>query len=302
MELPSQPWALAHCVAQGHRDALSRFWLAAPADQLETLWLSPVGEATRQLVQQLSPGSNFTAEQLALRNAINARFQQDGLGQPLAAQLMLANFLYSPPGLLKINGPEQHLPPWLVAAYRQLYETDAQQASAVATAAPSGAQALATPDFGHFPATLQELVSNRIQLNRILGLSNLYYIDPEDQEICQELILLRSQLAAAILHTPEHQLEQLWATDLGDRYWAMVRSGVQKEPLSPADQALKHAVTEKLNPALGGGFGAPTATNAFLVAMLLFEPGSMRVEGAEHKLPGWLLPHYQQIFCQTIAA
>ena len=39
------------------------------------------------------------------------------------------------------------------------------------------------PDFGQFPDTLQELVGNRIQLNRLLGLSNLYYIDPEDQEI-----------------------------------------------------------------------------------------------------------------------
>ena len=30
---------------------------------------------------------------------------------------------------------------------------------------------LPEPDFGVFPATLQELVGNRIQLNRLLGLS-----------------------------------------------------------------------------------------------------------------------------------
>ena len=41
----------------------------------------------------------------------------------------------------------------------------------------------AAPDFGAFPSSLQELVGNRIHLNRILGLS-IYYIDPEDREIC----------------------------------------------------------------------------------------------------------------------
>ena len=50
------------------------------------------------------------------------------------------------------------------------------------------------------------------------------------------------------------------------------------------------------------GFGTPGAINAFLVAMLYFEPGSMRVEGAEQKLPAWLFPHYQQIFAQPLAA
>jgi len=52
----------------------------------------------------------------------------------------------------------------------------------------------------------------------------------------------------------------------------------------------------------GGGFGTPGATNAFLIAMLYFLPGSMRVDGAEHKLPAWLLPHYQQVFAQALPA
>ena len=32
-----------------------------------------------------------------------------------------------------------------------------------------------TPEFGLFPSTIAELVSNRIHLNRLLGLSNLLY-------------------------------------------------------------------------------------------------------------------------------
>ena len=125
------------------------------------------------------------------------------------------------------------------------------------------------------PATLSELVGNRIQLNRLLGLSNLYYIDPEDQEILQELREVRLALIGAIEQCPEDQLESIWASDLGDRYWALVRSGIQKEPMTPVEEQKKHAATQKLNSTGGGGFGTPGAINAVLVAMTLFEPGTM---------------------------
>ena len=49
-----------------------------------------------------------------------------------------------------------------------------------------------------------------MQLNRLLGLSNLYYIDPEDQEIVAELSDLRRQFVDAIKLCPESELEQLW--------------------------------------------------------------------------------------------
>ena len=51
----------------------------------------------------------------------------------------------------------------------------------------SGNHASPARFWSSFLNTLQELVGNRIQLNRLLGLSNLYYIDPEDQEILHEL-------------------------------------------------------------------------------------------------------------------
>ena len=34
--------------------------------------------------------------------------------------------------------------------------------------------------------------------------------------------------------------------------------------------------------------------------MVLFEPGTMRVDGAEQKLPGWLVPQYQQVFAESL--
>lgn len=297
MDIPLQPWSLFQ-PSEALRDALVRFWLSAPLDQLQALWGSPFGEASRREVRSLQTTTVFTAQQVASRDAINARLLQGGLQQPLAPQLLLAVFHYSPPGLMQVANADQQLPAWLAAAYRELYTTPL----APQVAPPQPVAAPPQPDFGAFPTSLEALVGNRIQLNRLLGLSNLYYIDPEDQEILQELVQLRSQLADLIQRAPEASLESIWASDLGDRYWALVRSGVQKEPLSPADQSRKDRSTQALSPAAGGGFGTPGALNAFLVAMLFFEPGSMRVDGAEHKLPGWLLPHYQQIFAQPLAA
>jgi len=291
--------------SETQRDPLIRFWLAAPADQLELLWAGPVGEATRHLVRQLSASSAFTPQQVAIRDQINQRLQQQGFGSPLSLQLLLAVFLLSPPGLLRIANPAGSLPAWLLPAYQALYE---QPGPAASQPAPSAPQAVASPvipagpDFGPFPADLAELATSRIQLNRMLGLANLYYIDPEDQEILQELQSLRSDLAAAIQRCPEAELERLWAGDLGERYWAVVRSGIQKEPLSPPDQQLKQEVTLRLQPAQGGGFGTPGAINAFLVAMLFFEPGSMTVEAAQQKLPAWLLPGYEDTFAKPLQA
>ena len=259
-ELPQQPWSAGSAAALNQRDQLAQFWLAAPEDLLPSFWASPLGEATKALVRQLTPATVFTPEQVNRRNAIGARLQA-GFQAPCAIQLLIANWLYSPPGLLTIANPQSQLPGWLLPAYQELYGPGAGAAgapgpSAQAPAAPpQPATQLPQPDFGTFPSTLQELINNRIQLNRMLGLANLYYIDPEDQEICSELRQLRLDLAAAIQRCPEQQLEQLWGTDLGDRFWAMVRSGVQKEAPTPQEEALKQAATQRLQPAQGGGFG-----------------------------------------------
>ena len=303
--LSEQPWLLNNCVQADQRDQLVRFWLAAPEDLLPSLWASPVGEVTKSMVRSLTPETSFTPEQVSIRDAIGARLR-DGFQGPMAIQLLLANFLYSPPGLLTIANAETQLPQWLISDYQKLYTSAGtasspsapvpqQQASAVPATMPP------QPDFGQFPATLSELVGNRIQLNRLLGLSNLYYIDPEDQEILQELREVRLALIGAIEQCPEDQLESIWASDLGDRYWALVRSGIQKEPMTPVEEQKKHAATQKLNSTGGGGFGTPGAINAVLVAMTLFEPGTMRISAPEQKLPGWLLANYQQIFAEPLS-
>ena len=72
------------------------------------------------MVRALTPQTSFTPEQVATRNAIGARLQA-GFQAPMAIQLLLANFLYSPPGLLTIANAETQLPQWLISDYQELY-------------------------------------------------------------------------------------------------------------------------------------------------------------------------------------
>ena len=296
--VPSQSWSVNGQSSSEQRDGLIRFWLAAPLDQLEALWNSHYGQLTQQLVRELSPEHVFSTEEVALRNAIGQQLHQGGLTQPLAVQLMLANFLLSPPGLLTINNVEQFFPTWLAVTYKNLYTTE-KATPASAQVQPVG-QLPEPPDFGPFPATLQELSANRIHLNRLLGLSNLYYIDPEDHDIRDELVDLRRDLVTAIERCPEQELEHLWASELGERYWALVRSGIQREALSTEDEAQKQKAVTSLNPQAGGGFGTPGALNAFLIVMAYLAPGTMKVDDAERKIPAWLLSSYQEIFAKAL--
>ncbi len=305
MELPSQSWSAAECSSLGQRDLLARFWLACPDDLLESLWnTSGLGQSTCALVKQLTPDSKFSSDQVALRDAIGNQLQA-GFKSPGAIQLCLANWLFSPPGLMRIASPEENLPTWLLPAYLDLYEQSQSQPGSQpsqSTAKQIVQPAVTPPDlnFGPFPATLQSLIGDRVQLNRMLGLSNLYYIDPEDQEILLELRDVRIAFAKAIQNCPEDQLEQLWSTELRDRYAAMVRSGLQNQSLNAVETEIKQSVTTKLQPSQDGGFGTPGATNAFLIAMLFYLPGTMQVEGAETKLSPWLFNLYQELFAQAL--
>ena len=264
---------------------MSQFLAAAPADFLEPLLSSPFGRVYKLFLERCCIRAFEHPDAVNVRENLSQQLRQTGFQSNQGHGLLLALMPFFPPNNLKVEDAAAKLPAWLLELYRGRYE------------APTGQQPSAAP-----APTGQPSFTDRIFLNRMLGLSNLYYIDPEDQEILQELRQLRLQLSQLILNCPEQQLESLFGADLADRYWALVRSGVQKEPLQPAEDQLKGAVTTKLSPNSGGGFGTPGAVNAFLVAMAFYEPGSMQVEGAEHKLPGWLLAGYREVFAQALPA
>lgn len=296
MLLPSDTWSIAHESVE-RRDRLIQFWLSAPSDHLEELWRLPYGLLTQQYIRNLNPTYTFTDEQIKLRNLIGERLDQIGLNSPLAVQLMIVNFLLSPPGLLKINNIDSFFPSWFCDIYFDLYSNNQSNAD---SPLPKQDESPDAPDFGPFPQSLQDLIANRIHLNRLLGLSNLYYIDPDDVEIRNELQQVRTSLASLIKHAPEASLEQFWSSDFGDRYWSLVRSGIQKESLSGVDAAIKEESVQALNPDNGGGFGKPGSLNSFLIAMMYFLPGTMQVPEPGSKLPSWLLSSYISVFAKAI--
>ena len=115
LQLPTQPWTLATCASQDQRDQLASFWLAAPEDSASKLCgLHQAGEVTKSMIRALNAETAFTPEQVSFRNAIGERLSS-GLDSPGAIQLLLANFLYSPPGLMKIANAESQLPDWLLS-------------------------------------------------------------------------------------------------------------------------------------------------------------------------------------------
>lgn len=307
LDLAVEHWSITSSVVRGQRDQLIRFWLSCPDDLLEPLWAGPAGQASREMVAQLSTTSFFTDHQRSLRNRLG-EFLHEGFQQPGAVKVVIATFLLSPPGQFRILNPESHLPSWLIPSYRSLYEQGQQHQSVQKTSSSAhdseskqlSTQDLSKPDFGEFPNSLEELLGNRLQLNRLLGLSNLYYIDPEDNEIRKELLGVRASLAQILMNADETLLEQSFGGDFGDRYWALVRSGIQSVPLDDGLQQLKQKIKHKLSPEMGGGFGVPGSISAFLVAMMLYEPGTMQVNDAEQKLPQWLLLGYKQIFSAAL--
>ena len=105
---------------------------------------------------------------------------------------MIANFLLSPPGLLTINNIESYFPLWLCDIYASHYQNPFTPVASTILDSSNNADSSQSsssilqqdiedlkPDFGPFPSSIHDLLKNRVHLNRILGLSNLYYIDPE---------------------------------------------------------------------------------------------------------------------------
>ena len=256
-------WSLSDAAAGQHREEVARFWIHAPDDALEMLWDSVFGEATRLLITQLTPLTAFSPGQLHLREELFGLMRQ-GFNQPGAVKTMIAAFLLSPPGTLQISDPEVKMPDWLLPTYRHTYQIQPPAAA---------------PVLSHsIPSTLQEFAASRIQLNRLLGLSNLYYIDPEDQDIRQDLQGLRLLLCQLILDCPPQELNSLIQPDLADRYWALVRSGIQAVPTMPDEETIKDFA-----------FSQPKDLRSLLVALCYQQPTPSILDQVPIDMPGWLL-------------
>ena len=256
--------------------AMARFLEATPSDFLEPLLSSPFGRVYKLFLERCCTRSFEQQDAVALRESVSQQLRQAGFQSNQGHGLLLALMPFFPPNNLKVEDAAAKLPAWLLEIYRNRYEPPTNQQPS-STPAPTG-----QPSF-----------SDRIFLNRMLGLSNLYYIDPEDQEILQELRQVRLQTVQLMLSCTSQQLGEHFSADFGDRFWAMAQSGVQKESLDAQEVAQRDAIQQWLRET-PRSLNAEGGIQRFAAALLFSPPGSVQLANPEQNLPAWFIEGFRR--------
>jgi hypothetical protein len=273
-----EPTAVASIAA-----AMASTLEACPTDFLEPLMTSPFGRVYKLFLERCCHQSPDTPGARQLRERLSQRLRSCGFQGGEGHGLLLALMLFYGPGSLKVEDAASKLPGWLLELYRQRYESDSS-GPAQPTAAPASGQ----PSF-----------TDRIFLNRMLGLSNLYYIDPDDQEILQELRQVRLQTVDLLLSANKADLGNHFSADFGDRFWAMAQSGVQKEPLDANEASKRDAIQQWLS-TTPQSLHAEGGIQRFAAALLFSLPGSVRLANPEQNLPAWFLEGFRRFSSMAV--
>ena len=269
-------------VSQVENSALliSQFISSAPSDFIEPLLSSPFGRVYKLFLDRCC-NLNLPGEiSENRRNELSQQLRQIGCDRPEGWAILLALFPYFPPQQLKVDEAAAKLPSWLHSLYAARYEAS----TSPNTANEDNNATIGEPSF-----------SDRIFLNRILGLSNLYYIDPEDQEILQELREIRLQTVRLILSVSRDELARHFQSDFGDRFWAMAQSGVQKQSLD-ANETRERDALQKWLSETPQSLHKEGGIQRFAAALLFNSPGSVRLAEPERNLPAWFTEGFKR-FC-----
>ena len=260
---------------------LSHFLTKAPTDFLEPLIGSPFGRVYKIFLERCCtekfPGSQAENR----RNDLSQQLRQLGCETPEGWAVLLALFPFFPPGHLKVEDAAAKLPSWLHTIYAARYEASEPSPPAQS---PTGSPAF----------------EDRIFLNRVLGLSNLYYIDPEDQEILQELREVRLQTVQLMLSVGREELGRQFQSDFGDRFWAMAQSGVQKESLDANEIQQRDAIQQWLSQT-PNSLHQDGGIQRFASVLLFSSPGSVRLADPDRNLPAWFMDGYKR-YCSMAQA
>ena len=282
--LAGQPAANPQQVAAAAQQ-LSTFIGAAPCDFLEPLMGSPFGRVYKLFLERCCTGPLQGPDAEARRQQLSQDLRQTGCQSPEGWACLLSLMPYFPPSQMKVEDAAGKLPSWLHGLYQSRYEPP--------TAASAGSQPVASAPTG------QPSFDDRIFLNRMLGLSNLYYIDPEDQEILQELRQVRLQTVQLMLSVNREELGRQFQADFGDRFWAMAQSGVQKEALDANEASQRDALQQWLS-RTPQSLHQDGGIQRFAAVLLFSAPGSVRLANPEQNLPAWFVEGFKR-FCSMAA-
>jgi hypothetical protein len=311
-QLSQQPDRASLEGARASRDCLSRFWLAAPVDQLETLYAGPIGEAHRLLLAGILPALPLDPDEERWKATLTHHLLES-FDRPESPNVLLALLPYYDRAALRVAEAQRRIPAWLLLDYaercepalaeqlRQLQPAprpalpaqalphqDAPAAEATALAA-AGAPPL--PDLAPLQGDdCMALITDAGFLGRVGGLINLYAIDPADAEVKRELAAERRQVAQVWLDVETGQIEALYRTSFGQLTANLIASGFAREPISSEEETVRLQLGAVL-----GSLEHPRSLNALMAAMLYVPAGRVSFSGsAEAKLPAWVLGELEQ--------
>ena len=310
-EHPTDPQAQLEARHARHR--LSSFWLEAPIDQLEILYRGAIGRAYRELLLGSLPGLPLAPDEASWKEGL-ARRLQEHFETPERPNLLLAVMPYCAPGRMRLENPLTSLPPWLQAEYGHCFDPELlrltppppgllQPAAAspnlttTALAEPTEDQDQLPPP-APTPTTWTEPLPvvgelrgdeafSRFQdsdfTDRMVGLINLFRLDPDDPEVIGELERLRRLLAQVWLDVSPASLEALYRSPMGMVYRELLASDFGALPTPAQDQGNVHALTEA-----AGDQEHPAMAQALLAVMPFHPQGRMRLGSGQDRLPVWL--------------
>lgn len=267
--------------ARQARHCLSVFWLAAPSDQLELLYSSAIGALQRLQLEGPLVRQELARDEQRWRDQLQQQLA-DPTQKPRQFNLLLALMPYTQPGQLSVEAPHTTLPDWLLTDYATYCAPDLQ----AQLQEPVGLLEAAREDGIEASEALEPLASQRGEeamalfrdeqaLTQMTALINRYSLNPEDQEVLEELSGLRCIVAQLWLDIEPAQAQSLYDTPVGLVTRSLITANFGSELVDAQDQRIRTALT---NPDSPEG----------LIAMLLFYPAGAVSVGDNASLPDWL--------------
>ena len=280
--LAHQPSTASDQAARLARHQLSKFWLAAPVDQLRLFYEGEIGDLQRlqltgPLVQQ-----DLASDEIRWRDQLLQRLE-DPRRAAERVNLLLALMPYTQPRKLSVADPLSTLPDWLLNDYCVYCEPD--------LAAPVG---LLEPASEIEPLTerrgedAMEWFRDEAVVARMQELIQAYSADPTAADILQELAGLRRVLAQLWLDVEPVQLQTLDQTTVGAVTRALIGSGFSAVLQSQDDVSAREQLAA--DPV---DLSSPGVEGRVVAALLFLPSGAVQLESTEG-LPPWLIEILRQ--------
>ena len=284
-EVVERPCQASLQAARSARGCLSRFWLAAPVDGLETFFHGAIGDVYRHLLVGALPALPLDRPDVALKQQLTD-FLQQGLERHGSINVLLALLPYLDREAMQVHEPLRHLPAWLIPLYAERCEPGlgAQSTPQRPQLPPMATHNITLPELAPITGTASmALIGDAEFLGRINGLISLYNLEPGDPEICRDLSQGRRQVAQVWLDVDSDQLEALYRTPFGQLTDHLITSRFAVEPLSQDELAMRQQLSE-----VAADLRHPRALNALLAALLYYPIEQVTLPADATLIPAWL--------------